>query len=107
MSPRTRKIVLRVLVGATVVALASACVADLRRPPSQQFASRTAIAAIRWYQVRLSGHLGVRCRFVPTCSQYAAVVIARHGIVGGGWRAVKRIVRCGPWTPKGTVDLPD
>jgi uncharacterized protein len=80
---------------------------DLSRPPPAQVTGRLAVAAIRWYQATLSSRLGGQCRFTPTCSQYAVAVYARHGFVGGSWRTAKRIARCGPWTPKGTVDPPE
>jgi putative membrane protein insertion efficiency factor len=68
-----------------------------------------ALHSIDMYQRTLAGpaaRIGLRCRFTPTCSRYAATVIARDGAIGGGWRAVKRIARCGPWTPAGTSDDP-
>ncbi len=89
---------------ATLVILLAA---DLSRPASAQHTARLAIAGVRWYQRTLSGHVGVRCRFRPTCSQYAIEVLRKHGLAGGSWRAAKRLARCGPWTPRGTVDLPD
>jgi putative membrane protein insertion efficiency factor len=66
-----------------------------------------ALGAIHIYQHRLSplaGRAGFRCRFQPTCSRYAEAVIRRDGLVRGGWRALARIARCGPWTAMGTVD---
>jgi uncharacterized protein len=80
---------------------------DLSRPPDRQVATRVAVSAIRWYQASLSHRLGARCRFTPTCSEYALAVIRRHGAVRGGWLTAKRLVRCGPWTPMGTVDPPE
>jgi len=68
-----------------------------------------AIAGIHAYQHTLSplaAYVGVRCRFMPSCSRYAEVVIARDGAVRGGWKTLKRIARCGPWTMAGTVDEP-
>jgi len=68
-----------------------------------------AIAAIHGYQRTLSpvaSRAGLRCRFTPTCSRYAEAVITRDGVVRGGWRALKRVARCGPWTPIGTHDSP-
>jgi putative membrane protein insertion efficiency factor len=68
-----------------------------------------AISGIHAYQHTLAPLLvraGVRCRFTPTCSRYAEVVIARDGLLRGGWQAVRRIARCGPWTPAGTIDEP-
>jgi hypothetical protein len=79
---------------------------DLSRPPERQVTTRAAVSAIRWYQDALSRRLGARCRFTPTCSDYALAVIKRHGAVRGGWLTAKRLVRCGPWTPMGTVDVP-
>jgi hypothetical protein len=79
---------------------------DLSRPPERQLTTRVAVSAIRWYQGALSRRLGARCRFTPTCSDYALAVFRRHGAVRGGWLTAKRLARCGPWTPMGTVDLP-
>lgn len=67
------------------------------------------LSAIHAYQRTVSplaARAGLRCRFAPTCSRYAERVIARDGIVRGGWQAIRRVARCGPWTPMGTVDLP-
>ena len=50
--------------------------------------------------------MGVECRFTPTCSHYGEAVIQKYGFVRGGWMSLRRVARCGPWTPKGTVDLP-
>jgi putative membrane protein insertion efficiency factor len=82
---------------------------DLRRPPNEQLATRVAIGAIHGYQAHLSrvyARMGVECRFTPSCSHYGEACIQRFGLIRGGWLAAKRIVRCGPWTPKGTVDPP-
>ena len=50
--------------------------------------------------------IGMRCRFTPSCSHYAEVVIRRDGVARGGWAALKRIARCNPLTPPGTRDEP-
>jgi putative membrane protein insertion efficiency factor len=68
-----------------------------------------ALAGIHGYQHTLGpllGRAGFRCRFTPTCSRYAEVVITRHGLLAGGWQTAKRIARCGPWTEAGTIDEP-
>ena len=68
-----------------------------------------AIGGIHLYQrtlAPLASHLGARCRFTPTCSHYAETAIARDGLARGGWKAMKRIARCGPWTAPGTRDVP-
>ncbi len=82
---------------------------DLRRPPSDQLSTRAAVGAIHVYQATLSplyDRLGVRCRFTPTCSHYGEAVVGRYGVIRGGWMAARRILRCGPWTAAGTVDMP-
>jgi uncharacterized protein len=60
-----------------------------------------AIGGIHAYQHTLApivAHVGVRCRFTPSCSHYGEAAIARDGLIRGGWKTVKRIARCGPWT---------
>lgn len=84
-------------------------VADLRRPAPDQVLVRVALGAIHLYQATLSpvyARLGLRCRFTPTCSQYGEMCVRQFGVARGGWMAVKRVLKCGPWTPMGTVDRP-
>jgi putative membrane protein insertion efficiency factor len=50
--------------------------------------------------------IGPRCRFLPTCSDYALEALARHGVVRGGWLAVRRISRCHPWGDSGYDPVP-
>lgn len=82
---------------------------DIMRPPARQRSARAAVAAVRVYQ-RVAAptvhRAGGRCRFEPSCSRYAEAAFMRYGFVRGGWRTVRRIARCGPWTPMGTVDQP-
>jgi putative membrane protein insertion efficiency factor len=54
----------------------------------------------------LAARTGARCRFTPSCSRYAEIVVARDGVIVGGWETLKRVARCGPWTRPGTVDRP-
>ena len=56
---------------------------------------------IRFYQRGISPLLGPRCRFTPTCSQYAIEALERYGVVRGSLRALRRILRCHPWNPGG------
>ena len=58
--------------------------------------AHAALAAIRFYQRRISPLFGARCIYVPTCSEYAAQAIARHGLCRGSWLALRRICRCHP-----------
>ncbi len=99
-----RRVVLGVLVAAV---LAGAW--DVSRVPDRQLASRAAIGAVHVYQATLSrlfAGTGVTCRFDPTCSHYSEAVLRRYGLARGAWLAAKRVLRCGPWTPLGTLDPP-
>ncbi|MEJ2085885.1 MAG: membrane protein insertion efficiency factor YidD [Acidobacteriota bacterium] len=83
---------------------------DLSREPSRQVSAALMLRGIDLYQVTASpvlGRAGVRCRFEPSCSVYAERVIERHGALIGGFQAARRVARCGPWTPVGTLDPPD
>jgi uncharacterized protein len=62
---------------------------------------------IRFYQLTLSSVLGRRCRFLPTCSDYARQAIEKHGVVAGGRLALRRIGRCHPWGGDGFDPVPD
>ncbi len=61
---------------------------------------------IRTYQWTLSPLLGPRCRFYPSCSQYAHEALLRFGLVRGGWLALKRLGRCHPWHAGGIDPVP-
>ena len=61
---------------------------------------------IRGYQLALSPLLGPRCRFYPSCSQYAIEAIDTHGAARGTWLAAKRISRCHPWHEGGFDPVP-
>ena len=65
------------------------------------------ILLVRLYQLLISPLLGQRCRFHPTCSQYAIEALQRHGALRGTWLAMRRIVRCHPWNPGGVDPVPD
>lgn len=99
----TQRLVLFALVSLSLVAL------DLSRPAQQQWSAKLLLLSIDGYQATVSkalGAAGARCRFEPTCSHYGEAVIRRHGALRGSWLALRRITRCGPWTPAGTVDPP-
>jgi hypothetical protein len=61
---------------------------------------------IKIYQYLLSPMLGASCRFTPTCSQYGAEAIQKHGPFKGGWLTLKRIGRCQPWGNHGHDPVP-
>lgn len=67
---------------------------------------RCLILLLRAYQRLLSPLLGQRCRFAPTCSQYAVEAITAHGALRGGWLALRRVLRCHPLHPGGHDPVP-
>jgi len=64
------------------------------------------IALIKIYQVIISPWLGPKCRFTPTCSQYAVEALKKYGPFKGLWLAIKRISRCHPWGGHGYDPVP-
>lgn len=61
---------------------------------------------IRAYQLAISPLLPPRCRYLPTCSEYALEAVTRHGVSKGLWLALKRIARCRPGCPGGHDPVP-
>ena len=68
--------------------------------------ARVLDAAISVYQRFSAGRLP-RCRFHPSCSQYAREAIAGHGAVRGTWLAARRLGRCQPFGGHGFDPVPD
>ena len=66
-----------------------------------------AIKMIRCYQRKISPLFPPRCRYYPTCSQYAVTAIERFGIIRGGLLAVWRLLRCNPLFPGGLDPVPE
>lgn len=64
------------------------------------------IILIRFYQWVLSPALGPKCRFTPTCSQYAAEALKKHGLAKGFVLSVKRISKCRPGGGHGYDPVP-
>ena len=62
---------------------------------------RIAILPIRAYQLVLSPMVGQRCKYYPSCSEYAAQAIQRYGILRGLVLAGWRLLRCNPWSRGG------
>lgn len=56
---------------------------------------------IIFYQKRISPLLGPRCKFYPTCSQYALEAINKYGAFKGSLMAIWRILRCNPMSRGG------
>ena len=65
-----------------------------------------AIGLIRAYQRCISPRLGERCRYEPTCSQYAILSIQKYGLRRGIGKAVTRLGSCGYWSRRPYLDYP-
>jgi putative membrane protein insertion efficiency factor len=66
-----------------------------------------AVLPIRAYQRVLSPMLGNRCRYYPSCSEYAAQAVGRFGILRGLVLAGWRLLRCNPWSDGGFDPVED
>jgi len=72
--------------------------------------TRLLLAIIAFYRRWLSPALHVvspgGCRYMPTCSEYAATSIAMHGPLRGSWLAMRRLLRCHPFAHGGYDPVP-
>jgi uncharacterized protein len=68
--------------------------------------TRVLMALIHGYQSARAGR-PTGCRYLPTCSEYAAEAIDRHGPARGSLLAARRIARCGPWGGHGIDPVPE
>lgn len=84
--------------------------AGTRAPASpsrgRRFAAAALILPIRLYRRLVSPLLPPRCRYLPTCSEYAIEAIAVHGPLRGSWLALRRLSRCHPWGGFGYDPVP-
>lgn len=69
--------------------------------------SRLILLLLAFYKRWISPLLGSRCRFHPSCSDYAQVAIARYGAWRGSLLAAWRILRCQPLCHGGEDPVPD
>ncbi|MGV0791312.1 membrane protein insertion efficiency factor YidD [Mycolicibacterium sp. XJ1819] len=70
-------------------------------------AARALIFVIQLYRNTISPLRLPTCRFTPTCSQYAVDALGEYGLVKGGWLAVVRLLKCGPWHRGGWDPIPE
>jgi hypothetical protein len=68
--------------------------------------ARLLIGLVRIYQAVRRGRPSP-CRYVPSCSEYAAIALDRHGAARGSWLAVRRLCRCHPWGGYGADPVPE
>ena len=68
--------------------------------------SKILIAFVRAYQYTLSPLLGARCRYYPSCSNYAVGALREHGAVRGVGLATWRLLRCNPFSNGGYDPVP-
>jgi putative membrane protein insertion efficiency factor len=69
--------------------------------------SLTLQAVVRAYQLLVAPLLPPSCRYVPSCSEYAAEAIQRHGALRGAVIALHRLARCHPWGGSGYDPVPE
>jgi len=62
------------------------------------------LSLIRFYQRNISPSLPARCRYYPTCSAYAFQAIAKYGAAKGSYLALKRFLRCHPFSKRDWYD---
>mgnify|MGYP001623988180 FL=1 len=65
---------------------------------------KVCIYLINFYQKHISYWLetkNIRCKFYPTCSEYAKQALEKYGVIKGGLLAVKRILKCNPFSKGG------
>ena len=63
-------------------------------------------SAIRFYQREITPLSPPRCRYIPTCSQYALEAVEKYGAIKGTFLATKRILRCNPFHKGGYDPVP-
>jgi uncharacterized protein len=64
------------------------------------------VVLIKIYQYGISPLIGPKCRFTPTCSNYALAALKKHGFVKGFWLSLKRISSCHPLGKSGYDPVP-
>jgi uncharacterized protein len=64
------------------------------------------LVLIRLYQRWVSPCLPPSCRFFPSCSEYAAQAVTRHGLFRGSWLTLRRLLRCHPFHSGGYDPVP-
>jgi len=61
---------------------------------------------LRAYKLLISPYFRGSCRFLPSCADYAAIAVVEHGVITGGWLALRRLARCHPLGAAGYDPVP-
>ena len=67
---------------------------------------RAVLTTIRFYQRHISPTMSPSCRYLPTCSRYSHEAVQRYGLAKGGWLALRRLLRCHPFSAGGYDPVP-
>ena len=91
---------------AALLVLALLAGADAMRPPRNQASVRLFAASVQGYHRYLHPLTGrfIRCRYTPTCSEYAVEAVRKYGIAKGGWMGARRVLSCRSSLKLGTFD---
>jgi putative membrane protein insertion efficiency factor len=65
---------------------------------------RIVLLLIQFYRTCISPYTPRTCRYTPTCSQYALEAVTKYGALKGGFLALKRILRCHPFSKHDLYD---
>jgi putative membrane protein insertion efficiency factor len=95
------------VVEATAEARSGKLTQDLLRGTLRSAGKWILLLLVSLYQVFLSPFFGGACKFYPSCSRYGYEAIAKHGAWRGSVLAVKRLLRCRPFTKGGFDPVPD
>ena len=77
------------------------------RPFGARIARALLLAPIALYRLTISPLLGVNCRHLPSCSDYAREAIDTNGAWKGGWLGLARLCRCHPFGSHGFDPVPE
>jgi len=75
-------------------------------PADLSLPQRGALRLLRAYKILVSPMFAGSCRFLPSCSDYAAEAVTRYGIVRGSLLAAWRLARCHPLGSHGLDPVP-
>jgi putative membrane protein insertion efficiency factor len=69
-------------------------------------ATRAALGLLRLYKILISPLFRGACRFLPSCADYTAEAVVRHGVLKGSWLGARRLARCHPLCAAGHDPVP-